>query len=140
MASKNEGEWLKDGDRNSHYFHKVSKVRESRGNLRCLNADGEVLTAPNAIKIAVFNHFQAFFRGGRKVKAKLRCGNMGRISSVAKIRLEEPFTEAEIWATVQACDGNRAPGPDGFNLSFFKEFWGVIKDDILKIFKEFHEN
>src|ERR1044072_7446698 len=36
------------------------------------------------------------------------------------------------------CDGNKAPGPDGFTMAFFKEFWPVIKADIMSFFADFY--
>lgn len=33
--------------------------------------------------------------------------------------LESEFSEAEIKAAVKECSGNKAPGPDGFNLLCF---------------------
>lgn len=52
--------------------------------------------------------------------------------------LEEDFSELEIWEAIQECDGNRAPGPDGFNITFFKEFWNIIKAEIIQVFCDFH--
>lgn len=60
--------WLNFGDKNSHYFHKVSKVKESRCSLSSIAFDGEVLTSPLAIKHAVFNHFQRRAKGNIKTE------------------------------------------------------------------------
>ncbi|XP_071740791.1 uncharacterized protein [Rutidosis leptorrhynchoides] len=35
-------------------------------------------------------------------------------------KLEQPFTEKEIFDAVNECDCSRAPGPDGFKFKFFK--------------------
>lgn len=74
------------------------------------------------------------------MRAKLRCENLVRVGNVARLELEKAFTEEEIWATIQSYDGNRASETDGFNMSFFKEFWAMIKDDIMKVFMDFHEH
>lgn len=37
-------------------------------------------------------------------------------------------------------DGNKASGPDGFNLSFVKSCWKTLKGDVSQIFGEFHRN
>ncbi|XP_028113696.1 uncharacterized protein LOC114311727 [Camellia sinensis] len=44
----------------------------------------------------------------------------------------------EIWAVVSEYNGNKAPGPDGFNLIFFQKTWGTIKEEMLNFMKEFH--
>lgn len=48
--------------------------------------------------------------------------------------------EEEVWKAIASCDGNKAPGPDDFNLSFIKTCWKSIKGDVLQFFAEFHSN
>ena len=33
-----------------------------------------------------------------------------------------------------------APGPDGFTVAFWQSCWGFVKEEILAMFKEFHEH
>ncbi|KAE8706464.1 hypothetical protein F3Y22_tig00110393pilonHSYRG00236 [Hibiscus syriacus] len=51
--------------------------------------------------------------------------------------LEKEFKEEEIWDTINSCDSNKALGPDGLNMGFFKKFWPYLKRDILKFFHNF---
>lgn len=48
------------------------------------------------------------------------------------------FDLAEIKEAVWACDGNKSPGPDGYNFGFIKEFWELLKDDLKSLLDEFH--
>lgn len=43
-------------------------------------------------------------------------------------RLEAEFSEEEIWEAEKGCNGNKAPGPDGFNLLCFQKNWKVFKE------------
>ena len=52
--------------------------------------------------------------------------------------LDNPFTEAEIWAAVCSSPAEKAPGPDGFSGSFYKACWLTIKDDLVAVFNKFH--
>nr|KYP57260.1 Transposon TX1 uncharacterized [Cajanus cajan] len=38
------------------------------------------------------------------------------------------------------CDSSKSPGPDGFNFKFIKSFWETVKEDIVRMMKEFHAN
>lgn len=58
------------------------------------------------------------------------------ISSQDKTWLERLFTEGEILTAPNACDGNKSPGPDRFNLNFFGKFWNLLKSDIVKMFNK----
>jgi hypothetical protein len=33
---------------------------------------------------------------------------------------------------------NKAPGPDGFPAEFYQVCWEIIKDDLMELFREFH--
>ena len=34
---------------------------------------------------------------------------------------------------------NKAPCPDGFLAEFFQVFWEIIKEDLMALFRDFHE-
>jgi len=54
--------------------------------------------------------------------------------------LIKPFSVEEVHALVWDYDSFKSPGPDGVNFGFIKEFWQVLKDDIMRFFTEFHRN
>jgi hypothetical protein len=51
--------------------------------------------------------------------------------------LELPFWEQEVKTTIQAMPNMKAPGPDEFIGIFFKSFWMVIKDDLMRVVNQF---
>ena len=53
---------------------------------------------------------------------------------------QRPFEEEEIKIALFACDGNKAPGRDGFSMEFLQSQWDTVKDDILKVFSEFEKD
>ncbi|RVX23535.1 putative mitochondrial protein [Vitis vinifera] len=53
--------------------------------------------------------------------------------------IEIPFSETEIYAALMGMNGDKAPGPDGFTVAFWQSSWEIVKEDILGLFKEFHE-
>jgi hypothetical protein len=54
--------------------------------------------------------------------------------------MEREFEEDEVWEVVQKLKGDKALGPDGFTMAFFQKCWGVVKEDMMAVFKEFHES
>jgi len=45
--------------------------------------------------------------------------------------LDLPFTEDEVWRTIQQLPSDKAPGPDGYTGRFYKSCWTIIKEDIM---------
>ena len=61
------------------------------------------------------------------------------IESEAASKLEEVFSEEEIWTAISGLNGDKAHGPDGFPLAFWSFSWDFFKPEVLGFFKEFHE-
>ena len=53
--------------------------------------------------------------------------------------LKRPFEEEEICKVVSNMNGDKAPGSDGFPVSFYDACWPILKGDVLAVFFEFHE-
>lgn len=51
-----------------------------------------------------------------------------------------PFTREEVKSAMFSIDGNKAPGPDGFNINFFKYYWDMVGDNICDAMLDFLQN
>lgn len=56
----------------------------------------------------------------------------------SRMRLEVPFTGEEIRGCLEACNGEKAQVPNGFNLKFYQVFWEVIKKEVAAVSNDFH--
>ena len=54
--------------------------------------------------------------------------------------MESPFIEKEISKAIFQLDGDKALGPDGFTIAVFQDCWDVIKEDLVRVFAEFHRS
>ena len=54
--------------------------------------------------------------------------------------LNVDFTDGEIEGVIKNLPNSHAPGPDGFNGLFIKKCWTFIKDDFIRLFKDFCDN
>ncbi|XP_071712466.1 uncharacterized protein [Rutidosis leptorrhynchoides] len=63
-----------------------------------------------------------------------------RITEEEAAVLEQPITEQEIIDAINECGSTKAPGPDGFNLGFFKKFWPTIKESVIDAVSGFWAN
>ncbi|XP_057444096.1 uncharacterized protein LOC130736273 [Lotus japonicus] len=114
--------WLKKGDKNTSFFHFVSKRRRAKNQICRLRVGDTELNDPATIKESIRAQFQSFFTREELLRPKLKCTNLVKLSMADKRFLDDTFSEAEIWDVLKNCDGNKAQGPDGFNFNFFKHF------------------
>lgn len=52
-------------------------------------------------------------------------------------RLIQPVTAEEIKEAVFSISEQKAPGPDGYGVGFFKDTWDIISDDVILAVSDF---
>ncbi|RVW87592.1 putative ribonuclease H protein [Vitis vinifera] len=79
---------------------------------------------------------------GHKFMRKLKVEGIDwvPISGESGVWLDRPFTEEEVRMAVFQLNKEKAPGPDGFTIAVYQECWDVIKEDLMRVFLEFHTN
>jgi hypothetical protein len=60
-----------------------------------------------------------------------------RISGEENSELERTFTAEELDVVLASMKTDSAPGPDGFPVSFYKRFWGMLRGPVLQILNDF---
>jgi hypothetical protein len=48
------------------------------------------------------------------------------------------FEESEILEVVKGMNSDKASGSNGFTMAFFQALWDVIKEDVMRVFHDFH--
>ena len=48
--------------------------------------------------------------------------------------------EEEVNEVIKEMQNGKAPGPDGFNVDFFKARWEIVKHDILDVVEDSRKN
>ncbi|XP_017630561.1 uncharacterized protein LOC108473488 [Gossypium arboreum] len=66
--------------------------------------------------------------------------NFKRLKGTKVEKLEEPFSREEIREAVWSCEESKAPGPDGFNMCFFRKYWNTIKEDLFRMMSDFYRS
>jgi hypothetical protein len=55
------------------------------------------------------------------------------VSDAENNQLTQDITEEEILKAIWSLEPDKAPGPDGFPIRFYRSFWDVIKWDLKKM-------
>ena len=54
--------------------------------------------------------------------------------------MDSLFTEEKIFKAIFQLDRDKALGPDDFTIAVFQNYWDVIKEDLVRLFAEFHRS
>jgi hypothetical protein len=139
-VQRSRAKWLKEGDTNSKYFHGCLKARERRNAITCLKVrDRWIDTSPEIFE-EVSSFFKMHFSSTPWPRPRLDGVIFPRVSDEENDMLIAPFGLEEIEDVVLNSDGNKSPGPDGFNFAFVKTFWALLKGEVRVMFDQFHGN
>ena len=144
LKQKSRVRWLKLGDHNTSFFHKVVKARNSRNSIKFITlANGCISDDPKAIKQEAVAHFQNVLCDGGPLND--HAGYLENLEGFfwspqhLDILSSEVILE-EIKKTMFSIADSKAPGPDGFSALFFKAAWSIIGGDVFFFFFWINKN
>ncbi|XXG77619.1 hypothetical protein AAC387_Pa08g1737 [Persea americana] len=99
----------------------IGKIRRS----------GRAFESLHKIKEEVTQFYEDLYKSYASVRPKLDGLSFPSISSDTRSWWERKFEEDEVRRALEECDGDKAPGPDGFNFSFITAGRDFFKDDFV---------
>jgi len=130
--------WLKEGDKNTAYFHKQATAKKTRNNVTTItDSQGSQHNDQESIKRAAFLHYKCLLtetQGDADYSAFLK-HLPEKISVEENDRLNNEITEEEIRKAIWTLQPDKSPGPDGFPINFYRDHWHLIKKDLVKMMK-----
>ncbi|XP_057734404.1 uncharacterized protein LOC130949790 [Arachis stenosperma] len=135
---KSRKQWVRFGDRSTRFFHIQTLVRRKHNKIHGLFLkDGVWKTDLEVLSQEAESFYKSLF-------CRLDDVNLGCLGDVPLPSLNEeacnnltaPVTMEEVRTTVFHMNSFKAPGPDGFQTFFFKEYWEIIGLDVWKMVKQ----
>ncbi|XP_024039324.1 uncharacterized protein LOC127898872 [Citrus sinensis] len=103
---RSRAEWLKEGDRNTKYFHSKASARRRKNKIWGIeNSHSQIQDALDGIS--------------------------PKVTTSMNHQLEEPFTEEEIVEALHQMSPTKAPGPDGLPAVFFQKHWQTVRSSMI---------
>ncbi|GKV52698.1 hypothetical protein SLEP1_g59269 [Rubroshorea leprosula] len=139
---KSRATWIKEGDANTGFFHRIVNGRRKKNMLWGIDNHGSWIDDPIQLKQIIMDHFrnQLSSQSCQQPRPYLQHLQFSKLNEEDKITLEEEFSNDEIRDVVFSCASDKAPGLDGLNFHFVKTIWGTIEGDVINFIKEFHQN
>lgn len=135
---KSRIQWLKEGEKNTKFFHRSTMdYRGANKILKLTNASGEVIQNHNDISTLLTSHFKKIAQESQEDRSEAREEIIQAIpqiitpaqnaSSLRKVSMEE------VEEAVKDMPNDKAPGPDGFTINFYKACWQTVKTEVWEV-------
>nr|GEX22727.1 hypothetical protein [Tanacetum cinerariifolium] len=111
--------WLREGDANTAYFHKMN----------------------DDVAKAFINHYEVFL-GHAGTTNDFDTNNLfsTHLDANEALDMVRVVSGQEVKSAMFSMGNDKSPGPDGFTTAFFKDTWDIIGSDVTKAVCEFFTN
>jgi ribonuclease HI len=137
---KSRSLWLKEGDRNTGYFHKQAEARKQYKAVTEVQVQNKTIADPEGIKQAAYEAFETLYtepKGTEMDQQRYPLTVIPRlINEDTNNKLTREVTQQEIKEALDQMNPDKAPGPDGFTARFYQQCWNIIKKDLTKMIKK----
>ncbi|KAL0284294.1 UNVERIFIED_CONTAM: hypothetical protein Sangu_2834200 [Sesamum angustifolium] len=132
--------FLKQGDRNTKFFHDMVKRNAARNSILAITkADGSIITSAPEIAQEFVNFYTSLL-GTEDQTLPVDDGvfHWGpSLTTELASNLCRAVTPAEVKTAVFQISDNKAPGPDGYTSCFFKKAWNIVGDLVCSAVMDF---
>ena len=131
--------WLKEGDRNMSFFHRMTNAHRRRYQMVRVKINGTWIIDDSEIKEEVSRAFQLLLSTNGDWRPCISGLFFERLENLEVEGLEKPFTKEEVFGALSDFSRDKAPGLDGFSITFWQFLWDFVKNEVMDFFREFHE-
>ena len=104
-----------------------------------IKVNGIWLLEEQEVRTGIANAFKQLLTEDSEWQADIGGLNLNQISQQEAEILEFPFSKDEVHSALMDMNGDKASSPDGFTVAFWQCCWEFVKEEVLEMFKEFHE-
>eukprot|EP00253_Pinus_taeda_P027174 PITA_27174 len=135
--------WLKEGEKNTKFFHKTTVQRRMSNQISQINnAQGEKNETQAGIEQEFLQYFKAMNQepniNRTEAIDRILCNIPCLITEDHNTLLLKPISLQEVETAVNLLKAGKAPGPDGFTSNFFQHFWELIQWEVWQVVEESH--
>uniref|UniRef100_A0A2N9IZD1 Reverse transcriptase domain-containing protein n=1 Tax=Fagus sylvatica TaxID=28930 RepID=A0A2N9IZD1_FAGSY len=132
--------WLKEGDNNTKFFHKMANSHRRYNYMDKVVVDGVVYEEESEIREKVVHFYESLYQESETWRPMVDGLEFDGITATESALLERKFGKDEVLQVVKDLQGDKAPGPDGFTMAFFQKCWSVIEEDVMGFFDEVYHH
>nr|GEY55029.1 putative RNA-directed DNA polymerase, eukaryota, reverse transcriptase zinc-binding domain protein [Tanacetum cinerariifolium] len=137
FSQKGKIKWGIEAEENSKFFHAIVNQKRRYLSIQGIKIEGHWIEDPLGIKDAFLTFYEKKFQKVKVVKIVKRSPFYKTLNIDQNTYLTSLVSETEIRDAIWDCGSDKSSGPDGFTFAFFKDFWNVIKSDVMKFVHHF---
>ncbi|XP_048624014.1 uncharacterized protein LOC106417447 [Brassica napus] len=131
--------WLREGDKNTKFFHALTKQRRARNKItQLMDVNGNIVEDEEGLVAIATSYFRQIFESSIPEDIEEAISEVpAMITGSMNDSLTAPVSEWEVKLALFAMHPDKAPGPDGMTAIFYQQFWDIVKEDLTLMVNKF---
>lgn len=125
------------GDNNTRYFHAKANGRRRKNIILSLEQEEGEIKGEEDLMRYIIDFYKKLFRPSINNSISLEVEDTSRISDNQALELIRPFSMEELKLAVFQMERNKSPGPDGFPVEFYQNYWDIVHQDLYGLLIDF---
>ena len=134
--------WMEYGEKNSKYFLQLEKSNQKRSQInKLIREDNTEVIGQDKINLEIKNFYQKLYTS--KIQRNnnhnfvnvennfLNNPNIPKLNEDKALFCEGIIEENEAWLALKKLPSHKTPGNDGLTSDFYKQFWHLIKNNLI---------
>ena len=126
MASLEEISWrqkskalfIKDGDNNTWFFHRLANSHRQTNHIRSVEVDGMLYEDKSGVLDQLMDFYKKIYQKPESWRPTIDGLEFDCLDETERLSLEREFEKEEILEALKEDEGDKEPGPNGFTMAF----------------------
>ena len=137
LEEKSRVLYIREGDRNTKFFHRIANSHWRFNSIDRLMVDGELSSNPEDMVEYISCFYRQLYSENVVDRLVLDGVEFSRIYEEDALWFYRLFDKEEVYGVINGFNGDKASGSDGFFMAFCQScwsVWSVLKKEIMEVF------
>ena len=127
MEAEVQGSFIKEGDNNTRFFHRIANSHRRTNQIRGVEVDGVLFEDESDVTDQVVDFYKRLYQEPEAWRPTIDGLEFVCLDETERSMLEREFEKEEIIEALKEVEGDKALGPDGFTMAFYQKCWSVLE-------------
>ena len=132
--------YIKEGDNNTKFFHKMANSRRRHNHISMLEVNGVIYKDESEMANQAVQFYKKLYKETEEWRPFVEGLEFDQIEGLERDWLERRLEQQKVLQVVKEMEGDKALGLDGFSLAFYHHCWEVVERNVLAVFEEFYQH